>query len=67
MALFKQGLNTDELREDFYQGLMRSYVALGKPEEARQAFEFCKRRLGIRLHRRPSATTVGLFESIGTP
>jgi LuxR family maltose regulon positive regulatory protein len=67
VALFKQGLITDELREDFYQGLMRSYVALGKPEEARQAFEFCKRRLSIRLNRKPSATTVGLFESIETP
>jgi LuxR family transcriptional regulator, maltose regulon positive regulatory protein len=66
VALFKQGLITDELREDFYQGLMRCYVALGKREEARQAFEFCKRRLSIRLNRKPSATTVGLFESIET-
>jgi two-component SAPR family response regulator len=64
VALLKQGLAMDELREDFYKGLMRSYVKLGKPEEARQAFEFCKRRFSIRLNRKPSAETVALFESI---
>jgi hypothetical protein len=42
---------------------MRSYLELKKPEEARQAFEFCKRRLGIRLKRKPSAATVALFET----
>jgi LuxR family transcriptional regulator, maltose regulon positive regulatory protein len=64
VALFRRGLATDELREDFYQGLMQSYLALHKLEEARQAFEFCKRRLGIRKNRKPSAATLALFESI---
>jgi DNA-binding SARP family transcriptional activator len=63
-ALFKRGLAMDELREDYYQGLMRSYLALNRPEEARQAFEFCKRRLGIHRNRKPSAATVAPYESI---
>jgi two-component SAPR family response regulator len=64
VSLFKRGLVMDELREDYYQGLMRSYLALAKPEEARQTFEYCKRRLSIRLNRKPSAATVALYESI---
>ncbi len=63
-ALYQRGLKMDDLREDFYQGVMRSYLELNRPEDARQAFEFCKRRLGIRLNRKPSAATVALFESI---
>ncbi len=55
----------DELREDYYQGLMRSYIALDRPEEARQAFAFCKRRLAIQLNRKPSAATEALLEVIG--
>ncbi|HEX2239380.1 MAG TPA: BTAD domain-containing putative transcriptional regulator [Gammaproteobacteria bacterium] len=64
VALFQRGLRMDELREDYYQGLMRSYIALERPEEARQAFAFCKRRLAIQLNRKPSPATEALLEVI---
>jgi DNA-binding SARP family transcriptional activator len=64
VALFRQGLAMDELREDYYQGLMRSYLKLNRPDEARQTFEFCQRRLSIRQKRKPSAPTVALFELV---
>ncbi|MGH8501557.1 MAG: bacterial transcriptional activator domain-containing protein [Gammaproteobacteria bacterium] len=65
VTLYKQGLETDVLREEYYQGLMRSFIALGTPEEARQAFEICKRRLAMNLNRKPTAATLALYQSIG--
>lgn len=63
-ALYRRGIDTDELVEAFYRGLMRCLVALGRPAEAAAAFRRLRQTLSVTLGASPSPETRKLFESL---
>lgn len=64
MALYERALAVDELAETFYQGLMRSYQAVGRRAEAIAVFQRCQRLLETTHGRSPCSTTEELYRSI---
>lgn len=64
IALYDQGLAVDELAETFYQGLMRSYHALGRRPEALITYQRCQHLLNTTLGHPPGAATQALHEAI---
>lgn len=63
-ALYRRGIDTDELVETFYRGLMRCLVALGRPAEAAAAFRRLRQTLSVTLGAAPAPETRKLFESL---
>jgi DNA-binding SARP family transcriptional activator len=63
-ALYRRGIDTDELVEAFYRGLMRCLVALGRPAEAAAAFRRLRQTLSVTLGASPSPETRKLFETL---
>ena len=62
--LYRRGLETDNLAEPFYRGLMRSLAATGDQAEAINAFRRCRELLSIVLGVKPSAETDRLYQEI---
>ena len=62
--LYRRGLETDNLAESFYRGLMRSLAATGDQAEAINAFRRCRELLSIVLGVKPSAETDRLYQEI---
>jgi LuxR family transcriptional regulator, maltose regulon positive regulatory protein len=53
----ERGLDRDDLAEELYRLLMDAHAALGRPGEARLAFERCRRVLAARLGTAPAPET----------
>jgi DNA-binding SARP family transcriptional activator len=72
IELYRRGLETDNLAEALYRGLMRSLAATGDRAEALNAFRRCRELLSIVLGVKPSAETERIHQEIvatarGTP
>ncbi len=52
--VYRRGLETDNLAEPFYRGLMRALAATGDQAEAINAFRRCRELLSIVLGVKPS-------------
>jgi LuxR family transcriptional regulator, maltose regulon positive regulatory protein len=61
---YLKGLDAEPLAEEFYQGLIISYVGLDKLPEARAVYERCERTLRVILGIAPSERTRRLLEEI---
>jgi DNA-binding SARP family transcriptional activator len=64
ITVYRRGLETDNLAEPFYRGLMRSFAAMGEHAEAMNAFRRCRDLLSIVLGLKPSAETDRLYRDI---
>lgn len=72
IELYRRGLETDNLAEPLYRGLMRSLAATGDRAEALNAFRRCRELLSIVLGVKPAAETERMHQEIvaiarGTP
>jgi len=64
VGLYTRGIETDELVEGFYRGLMRSYQKLGRGAEAASVYRRLRHTLSITLGTVPSAETQRLFAEL---
>ena len=62
--VYRRGLESDNLAEPFYRGLMRSLAASGDRAEALNAFRRCRELLSVVLGLPPSAETERLHRQI---
>ena len=60
MALYRRGIEADELAEDFYRGLMRCHQRREERAEALSAYRRLKHVLSVTLGIQPSAATEAL-------
>jgi two-component SAPR family response regulator len=63
-AIYKRGIDTDELAEEFYQGLMRCHLALGQVAEGLAVYRRLRQILSIVLSIVPAATSETLHRSL---
>jgi DNA-binding SARP family transcriptional activator len=63
-ALYRRGLEADNLAESLHRGLIRTLAAAGQQAEALNAFRRCRDLLSVVLGVRPSAETEGLQREI---
>ncbi len=61
---YRRGLDADDLAEEFYQGLMRCYLALGRPAEGMQVFRRLRQILSVVLGVVPSAHSEALAAAL---
>lgn len=66
IALYSRVIDADDLAEEFYQGLMRCYLRLGRQAEAVTVFRRLRERLSVTLGLAPSAASAALFERVRT-
>jgi DNA-binding SARP family transcriptional activator len=59
---YERALERDDIYEPFYEGWMRSLIALERRWDANRAYELCRRRLQQDLAREPSAATRALLD-----
>jgi DNA-binding SARP family transcriptional activator len=64
VELYEKGIEIDELREEFYIGLMLCYRALGRPGAAAAVYERCRRMLRDNFNVAPSSGMKALYEEI---
>jgi ATP/maltotriose-dependent transcriptional regulator MalT/DNA-binding SARP family transcriptional activator len=64
LALYERALESDDLAESFYRGLMQCHAALGRRAEAVEVFSRCRKTLAARLAVEPSPETRAIYESI---
>lgn len=64
LDLYSRGIETDDLVEPFYRGLMRCYATLNRRAEAAGAFRRLRRTLSVTLGARPSAESERLFKEL---
>ena len=64
LSWYLKGLSADPLVENFYQGLMRCYQALGRDTEAVDAYLRLRQMLSTMLGLKPAAATERLYRSI---
>ncbi len=62
LSLYRKGIETDPLSENFYQGAMRCYLALGSNSEAIRIYHQCASQLAQSMHIEPSAVTQHLLK-----
>lgn len=63
-ACYRRGIEIDPLLEEFYQGLIRAYHALGLPAKAAVAYLGCRKALTTMLGVEPCAETRELHQSL---
>ena len=63
---YQRGLQSDDLAEPFYQGLMRCYRALGQHSEAMNAYRKLRQMLSVVLGMAPSESTQALARKLQT-
>jgi LuxR family transcriptional regulator, maltose regulon positive regulatory protein len=63
-ALYRRGLEIDDLVEPFYQGLMRCLKQLDRRPEAALVYQRCRRTLSDLLGIAPSKLTEAIFKSL---
>jgi LuxR family maltose regulon positive regulatory protein len=61
---YQQGLEVDNLAEDFYRSLMICYQRVGKQSEALSIYEQCKRMVSESLGIEPSAKTEAVYKTL---
>lgn len=61
---YRKGLDADDLAEAFYQGLMRCYLALGRPAEGMQVFRRLRQTLSVLLGIVPTRQSESLAEAL---
>jgi len=61
---YRRGLDADDLAEQFYQGLMRCYLALGRPAEGMQVLRRLRQTLSVLLGIAPSSQSEKLGEAL---
>jgi len=64
--LYNKGLETDNLAEEFYRGLMRCYLHLDMKAEGLAIYQRCKTLLSVVLGAKPSAATETIHKSLST-
>jgi LuxR family maltose regulon positive regulatory protein len=64
IALYLRGLDSDDLIEPFYRGLMRCYHRLGRHAEAVSTFRRLRRTLSATLGAKPSAESQKLYQDL---
>jgi LuxR family maltose regulon positive regulatory protein len=64
IVLYLKGVETDELVEPFYQGLMRCYQHLGQHAEAMNAFRRLRQLLSVVLGIAPSESTQAMASAL---
>jgi ATP/maltotriose-dependent transcriptional regulator MalT/DNA-binding SARP family transcriptional activator len=64
VAWYEQGLEVDDLAEEFYQRLMACHQRLGHRAEALAAYERCRRTLAATLGIAPSPETEALHRAL---
>ena len=64
MAHYLKGLEADDLAEQFYQGLMRCYAALGRHAEAINAYRRLRQLLSVVLGIGPSDSSQALARAL---
>lgn len=61
----RRAVSADPLREDNHRNLMRLYMAIGRPNAARQQYAELERLLSQELGIKPSASTQELVQQLG--
>ena len=61
---YRRGIEADELAEEFYQGLMRCHLLVGRRSEAMSVYRRLRQTLSVTLGIPPSATSERLFQSL---
>jgi DNA-binding SARP family transcriptional activator len=64
IACFRQGLDTDDLAEEFYQGVMRSALRLRRPAEGIAAYKRLQRVFRMLLGVAPSPESEALLRQL---
>lgn len=64
LSLYQRGLETDDLVEDFYRGLMRSYSKREEWSAAIKVYRRCQKVLSARMGVEPSSATKRLYMSV---
>lgn len=64
---YNHGIEADDLAEQFYQGLMRSYARMDRPAEAMAAYRRLRQALSVQLGIPPSQASEKLFRSLQRP
>ena len=64
LACYRQGLEIDDLDEDFYQGVMACALALQRPAEGLAAYQRLKRMLSILIGALPSERSEALHRQL---
>jgi ATP/maltotriose-dependent transcriptional regulator MalT/DNA-binding SARP family transcriptional activator len=64
---FQRGLEADGLAEGFYRHLMLCYRELGRPAEAVDTYQRCRRTFSAQLGFGPSLETSALYQKLITP
>lgn len=64
MAVFRRGLEIDDLDESFFQGLMQCALLLGRPAEGLAAYQRLKRMLLLLMGVPPSAKSDALHHKL---
>jgi LuxR family transcriptional regulator, maltose regulon positive regulatory protein len=64
IELYLRGIETDDLIEPFYRGLMRCYQKLGRDAEAASAFRRLRQILSVTLGTKPAVESQRLFDML---
>ena len=64
LAIYRHGLDVDDLDEDFYQGVMACALALQRPAEGLAAYQRLKRMLSILMGAAPSSRSEELHRQL---
>jgi LuxR family transcriptional regulator, maltose regulon positive regulatory protein len=64
IELYARGIETDDLVEPFYRGLMRCYHKLDRHSEAARAFQRLRQALSVTLGAKPSLESQRLFQEL---
>jgi DNA-binding SARP family transcriptional activator len=64
LECYQQGLDADDLAEEFYQNLMTCYLRLDREAEARAVYHRCRKILSSALGIEPSPKTQAIYKSL---
>ena len=64
VLLYQKGIDTDDLAEELYQGLMRCHIKLGRRAEAMMVYRRLRQTLSVTLGIQPSVQSDHLVRSI---
>jgi len=64
VQLYQKGVDTDDLAEELYQGLMRCHMKLDRRAEAMSVYRRLRQILSVTLGIRPSPQSEQLFQSL---
>jgi DNA-binding SARP family transcriptional activator len=65
LECYRRGIEADELAEEFYQGVMRCYVAMDRAAEGIAAYRRLRQTLSVVLGVQPSESSEQLMQLLG--